>query len=346
MRALSASSRALLLLLGLSGCDEERAPPVPAPSPPKEGLSIDDARVPVRATLAVGTEGETSWRVTLSTEPLGCEALAATYPERAEQTPGTRVDVWVARPMQTDGSLGEWIVRSAHIIDEHGGRGMTTRAAMLEQVSESRDAVKLHELELACTDGSRLVAFTGPVLAKRCERVRLPIEPRQQALAATLAGKPFPIAGATLRMVGKHHHLRLSRLPHRCDTVVTEGFDAYLELALEAGDPPRVAFASLNGDAFPDTPSGSTGKDTFRVVTDGAFTGTAELELELALAGSLDVGGYAVSLEGKVRALRCPPPDGAATAPPHPSAAIPGSATPLPAVPDAGVPPQGAPKAK
>lgn len=318
-------STSLAGLLALCAACDDKPTPAPSASPPEPrgGLSIDDAHVPSRATLAMGTEGDTSWRVTVASDALGCDALSSIYPSRPDKAPGTRVDFWLVRPMSPDGSLGEWSVRSAGITDEGGARGMTTRGAMIEAVSETDDQVKISGLDLACSDGERVVTFTGAVLAKNCGRVR----PRaaavaQEQLTVTIAGSRYPIAGATVREVGKRHHLRLSRAAHDCGSDVAEGFDSYLDIALE-GSPPKIAFASLSGGVFPDSPTGSTGKATFVVETAESLTGTTPIEIELA--GALDLSGYAVTLEGKLTAERCTPP----------------------APPDGGAPPdQGAPKAK
>jgi hypothetical protein len=293
-------------LLVLCGCDEPDTKAAPSATPtPKDGLSIDDGHVQTRATLALGTKGETSWRITLATDAVSCEELARTYPGRPEKAPGTRVDFWLRRAMNPDGTFGDWSVRSSYITDGRGGRGMTTRGAMLESVAESKDMVKVTGLDLASSDGTRMVVYTGPVLAHKCERVAPEGQGEvQEELKVTIAGKPYPVRGATIRPVGKRHHLRLTRAPHGCDSVFTEGFDTYVDIALE-GDPPKLAFASLQGDAFPDSPSGSKGKESFAVSAEESLDGRSPIDVELK--GKLDLTGFAFTVEGKVNALRCQP---------------------------------------
>lgn len=299
----------LVAVVSLLGCDDpsQKAAASAKPEPPKDGLSIDDEHLEARSVLAVGTEGETSWRVTVATDVVSCDALAQTYPGRPETAPGTRLDFWLRRPMNPDGSFGEWSVRSAYITDDKGGRGMTTRGAMLESVASGEAHVKVAGLDLACTDGGRMVQFTGPILAKNCGRIAPKGEgTAQEELKVTIAGKRYPVVGATIRPVGKRHHLRLTRAPHACGSVFTEGFDSYVDIALE-GDPPKLAFASLQGDAFPETPSGSKGKNDFRVETEETLTGRSAIDL--SLSGKLDLTGYELEIDGKVNAMRCQPRD-------------------------------------
>jgi hypothetical protein len=301
------SALCIYAAIGAFGCDGSSSKGVASakPEPPKDGLSIDDKHVEARSLLALGTKGETSWRITVASDAVGCEALASTYPGRPDKAPGTRLDFWLRKVMNPDGSFGDWSVRSAYITDEAGGRGLTTRAAMLESVAESTATVRVVGLDLACSDAERMVSFTGGVIAKNCGRVG----PReagvlQEELSVVIAGKRYPVHGATIRPVDKRFHLRLTRAPHVCGSVFTEGYDTYVDIALEA-DPAKLAFASLQGDAFPDSPSGSKGKESFRVETEESLEGTTPLEL--TLGGKLDLSGYALEIDGKVTAMRCTP---------------------------------------
>lgn len=300
--------RSILILLALcGGCDApgDKTAASAKPVEPKDGLSIDDKHMEARSVLALGTEGETSWRITVASDAVSCESLKRTYPDRPETAPGTRVDFWLRRPMNPDGSFGDWGVRSAYITDEKGGRGMTTRGAMLESVVAGGESVKVAGLDLACSDGERLVQFTGAVLAKNCGRIPPKGEGSpQEELTVLIAGKRYPVVGATIRPVGKRFHLRLTRSPHVCESVFTEGFDSYVDIALE-DNPPKIAFASLQGDAFPETPSGSKGKETFRVGSEEPLEGRSAIDV--TLAGKLDLTGYKLEIDGKVVALRCNP---------------------------------------
>jgi hypothetical protein len=68
-----------------------------------------------------------------------------------------------------------------------------------------------------------------------------------------------------------------------------------------------VQFVSLLGDIFPGDPSGSKGelKLTLDGPLDGALDGDGEVTVHLD--GTLDVSGYAVTMRGKLDALRCMP---------------------------------------
>ncbi len=269
-----------------------------------DGLSVEDRHLQTRAVLALGTRGESSWRITLATDALSCSALLDAYPDRPPTAPGTRVDFWVRRAMTPGGKLEPWSIRSTFITDEGGGRGMMTRGAMLEAVAESAANVRVVGVDLAATDGGRRVAVTGALLAKNCGRVTLLDDAMPQPdLSVSLMGNAYPVRGATIRAIGKRFHLRLSRAPHRCGSVFTEGFDSYIDLALDDTDPPTLVFASLQGDAFPDSPSGSKGKETFVVETAKPLSGTTTTEVKLS--GKLDLTGYTLAVEGKVNALRC-----------------------------------------
>jgi hypothetical protein len=308
--------RASLLVLLVSsavlgGCQDPKkdAPPV-APTGPIEGLSIDDVAVETGAYLAIGTEGEQAWRVTLATADLSCEQLTKAYPERPEGLAGKRIDFWLMQPLLTDGQLGPWTFRSAYVMDPDGERGLTTRGAQLDDVVPTPDGITVKGLELACQDQRAMVMWHGDVQAKSCGRVARKEEGQaQEGLSLKIAGRSFAIRGATVRPQGKNFHLRLSRAPHSCNSIFTEGFDFYLDVVFSGGDEegeqPTLKFASLLGDIFPGDPAGSKGKEAFVLQTAEPVVG--EGDVEMTLKGTLDVGGYPTSFDGKVKARRCTP---------------------------------------
>ena len=89
----------------------------------------------------------------------------------------------------------------------------------------------------------------------------------------------------------------------------TEGYDFYLDAAFAGGDeedkPMKLEFVSLMGDIFPGDPAGSKGKETFTLEAEEPVVGTGAVEMKVK--GKIDVGGYPVTLDGKVAALRCTP---------------------------------------
>lgn len=293
----------LILPLAFGACDKrDPAQALPTASPPQVGLHVDDAPVTTHPALVVGTEGETSMRVTIPLAPLGCDQLLAGYPERPT---GEYVDFWLRRPIEPDGSAGPWAVRSAYVKDHRDGRGLTARGAMIDDVVAASGGQELRGLELALQDRKRLFTFSGDLSVKDCGRAPRPEPDRPQGeLALSIAGEPVVVRGASIRPEGERLHLRLTRAPHACASVFTEGYDFYLDLALE-GEPPRLAFAALQGDVFPDDPSGSKGKEELVIESEGALRGTGEVALRLK--GALGLGPYRVTLDGSVTALRCTP---------------------------------------
>jgi len=306
----AAAYASLLLPLWAGACDEPKKQPLPEAPEIIEGLSIADEPVKTEHRLAIGTEGESAWRITIATEKVTCEQLRKAYPGRPEGLSGTRIDFWVMQPMETDGSRGPWTFRSAYICDGDGERGLTARGAQLGGLTSNGERVAVEELELACQDKRDMVMWNGPLEARNCGRVPRKEEDRpQEDLTLTVAGQTIPIHGATVRPQGKNFHLRLTHAPHACSSVFTEGYDFYLDLAFAGGDdeetPIELKFASLMGDVFPGDPAGSKGKEDFALKAKEPVVGTGEVEMKVK--GKLDVGGFPVTFDGKVKALRCTP---------------------------------------
>lgn len=298
----------LLLLLG--GCDEPKKPPLPEAPEVIEGLAIADKAAPTKHHLAIGTEGESAWRITVATQEVTCEQLRSAYPGRPEGLKGTRVDFWVNQPMEPDGTRGPWTFRSAYVCDGDGERGLTARGAQLDGLTATDAKVSLKGLELACQDRRDMIMWNGPLTAENCGRVARKEEARlQKELTVTIAGQTIPMFGATVRPQGKNFHLRLTRAPHECSSVFTEGYDFYLDVVFSGGDdeqtPIELQFVSLLGDVFPGDPAGSKGKESFVLKAEEPVVGTGEVEM--TIEGKIDAGGYPVSFEGKVKPLRCTP---------------------------------------
>jgi hypothetical protein len=292
------------------GCEGKKKDPPPPPLAPQQGLSIDDVHQDHRAILVLGGERESALRVTVSTDPLTCEQLKRAYPERPPAA-GARLDFSLAQPLSPDGSRAPWRVRSTVLSDAEGTRGLTTRGAEVAEVRRSAGQLTLVGLELASQDGAKMVTWTGDLRAQDCGHAKRKESDRPQAeLALTVAGERLEIHGASLLPMADKTFLRLTRAPHACDSVFTDGYDFFLDLAL-AGDPPEVQFGALQGDLFPDDPSGSKGKDGFvvKVVEPsdaaGSDAGADGSSVEVELEGTLDLGGFKTKLAGKVAAERC-----------------------------------------
>ncbi len=298
---------ATALIALVAACDRKETAPAPAATAEPHGWRVAGKAIDTAAVLALGSEGETSLRVTVATGALDCDKLRAAYPEHPQS--GTVVDLWFAQPMKPDGSREPWSFRSAFALDGQGGRSLVARGAMVEDLAVSGDAVVAKGLELALQDRGgekgQLFQYEGDLRAKLCGRAtrKEPDRP-QPKLKVTVAGQPLEVHGASVRPEGKKFYLRLTHAPHKCDSAFTEGYDYYLDVAL-AGDPPKVELAALLGDVFPDSATGSKGKDAFEVKPDGSLAGTGEVTI--ALKGNLDAGGYPLAFDGEVSALRCTP---------------------------------------
>jgi hypothetical protein len=280
---------------------------------PSSGWRTDGESFVPAAVLAVGTEGETSWRVTVARSPLDCAALMAAYPEHA---PGEgNVDLWFAAPLGIDGKATEWSYRSGYETGAQGGRGLVARGAMLTDLVDDGSTLLVRGLEIALQargPQGRLLQFDGELRATRCGRVprKEPARP-QHALRLSIGGHVVTVGGATLRTDGDRRYLRLTRAPHRCDSAFTEGYDFYVDLAL-AGSPPKVVLVALLGDAFPESAAGSRGKEGF--VVKAPTLDDSKRDVRIGLSGTLDAGGYTVTFGGEVDALRCTPAPTGSTA--------------------------------
>ena len=297
----------LLLIAALAACDgKNKETTVASAKPaPKNGLLIGDVHLPTKTLLTVGTVGESALRVTAASDNVSCDDVASAYPDRPGGVSGVRVDFWLMQPLETDGTRGPWSFRSAYITDKDGGRGLITRGAQLDDLLEVGDSCSIKGLEFACQDRRDMIQWQGPLEAKNCGRIRRIEEPRPQAdFKLTIAGQEFAVNGASVRPQAGQFFLRLTRAPHVCSSVFTEGYDFYLDIALK-GDPPKVQFGALLGDIFPGDPSGSKGKETLKLEADGPLTG--DTNIEISIDGTLDIGGFATTMKGKLDALRCTP---------------------------------------
>ena len=259
--------------------------------------------------LAIGSEMESSIRVSIGTggdaAKLDCAALVAAYPKRPALAKGTLIDFWAVHPLEADGQHAPWAVRSSYITDERGGRGGVTRGGLMKDLAASASSIDLTTLELAIQDPQNPVGLTtwqGDMQVENCGRVKRKTRARpQEKLTLTISGKRFAIHGATLRDEAKKRYLQLTRSPHACAETPTEGYDLVLDLAFSSNDPPKVAFASLQGDLFPESPAGSDGKEAFQIAMSGK-RGDDEI---IKLDGTLKLHGFTLSLKGEVTPVRC-----------------------------------------
>lgn len=290
-----------------------------ATAPRATGWSHGGVPIAPATMLAVGRAGESALRVTMASGPIDCEELRREFPRHDAIAGSTMIDFWLVEPLLPDGRRDAFAFRSARRIDGSStaalGRGLVARAALLGEVRITDAAVELKGLELALQDRGEpeLFEHAGDTRVKNCGRIedaeaphdgttKAPLPEKKGELTLTLGGKTHVVRGATLRPFGKQMHLRLSAWPHRCDSWLTEGYDAFLEVTF-AGDPLALSHATLLGDAVPPTATGSKGREAFSVSTVGKLDAPGPITLRLS--GTLDLGGYVVALAGEVAPQRC-----------------------------------------
>ncbi|MBW2454422.1 MAG: hypothetical protein JRI68_07920 [Deltaproteobacteria bacterium] len=305
----------VLVALASTGCDGAGRDKTAAESAsasaaqrPTSPWTVGDQPLKHAAALVTGTKGETALRLTLSTAPLSCESVAASFPDGAVVTRATLLDIWLMQPLEKDGAAGPWSLASAMLADGKGRRGLTAQGAQVGDVTITGQDVHIRGLDLAAMDSAtgRTVMWSGDLAATFCPKVARTEPDRPQAkLTLSVADTKLPVHGATVHRNGKQHFLRLTRAPNDCATDVAEGFDFYLDLTM-AGEPPTLQVGSLQGAIFPSFPSGSTGRETFTIQADGPLDGPGEVTL--TVAGSLDLRGYPIKVNGEVSAIRCVQP--------------------------------------
>jgi len=296
----------------LTGCDKPKnKQPAATTAPTKKlsGLSIGDKPVKLESVLALRTKGESAWRIHIATMKLSCKSLEQAFPDRPANIRGHLIDFWLAQPLLADGTRDRWSVRAATISDGSPKRELLVRGAILDGVEAAAASLRISGLELALQDshsGEQFI-YSGKLTARNCGEVARPEQARpQKALSLKVAGESWQVQGASVRSLGDKHYLRLSRAPHDCAVAEAEGYDVHLDLALR-GSPAQLQFAALLGDAFPSTPSGSKGRDGFKLKHDASLDGSSELEeVGFELDGTLDLSGYRVVIAGALKALRCP----------------------------------------
>jgi hypothetical protein len=282
------------------------------------GWRSDDRPTSFRWTRAIGLDGQGGWRIVASTVPLPCRALTAAFPKRPEVGDGMLVDFWVAQSLESDGQLGPWEFRSAYIQDSKGGRAMVAGGALLKNLSEATgEPLRLEGLELALRDSRAPGAsldFSGNLTATPCPRVAASARHRS-TFSVDVSGRKITMHGATVHDSPSGLRIRLSSAPQRCNSVLTEGYDAVLELALD-GKGPGLRFATLSGGWFPSQPTGSKGKESFRM--QGA-DGKKKSRLRLKIDAKLQLMKHSVAAAGAVVAERCvvAPAASASVSPPH-----------------------------
>jgi hypothetical protein len=149
----------------------------------------------------------------------------------------------------------------------------------------------------------------GAFDAKGCgiiEKEGRPPKRAQKELTLSVSGKAFDVVAAIVKPTTfpkPGHELLLSTAPASCDASPS-GEDLVVKANVSADG--KVQFIYMAGAVIPSQMSASvTDKEpTIEAKPDGELDG--EGEVTIALSGSYDVLGYALKVDGKVSALRCP----------------------------------------
>ena len=302
---------ALLILAG-SGCDGPKTDKTAtagasasAASRPSSPWTVGDQPVKHVAALVTGTQGETALRLTLSTAPLSCDSLAASFPGGAVVTNATLLDIWLTQPLEKSGQPGPWSLAGALLTDGKGRRGLTTQGAQVAELSITGQDVHIRGLDLAALDGAtgRTVMWSGDLAASLCPKIaRQEADRPQDKLELSVAGTKLPIHGATVIKTSAGVVLRLSTEPHTCSAGPV-GTDLAIALTLnEARE--AVTAVELSGYVLPGVRRAAA-EDlgiAARSTTD------PEGKPEVQLSGKAAVRGYDLELNGTARPRACPPP--------------------------------------
>lgn len=269
-------------------------------------VTVDDKPTAMDYAIARTFGGETV-QLTLSDVPINCDSLrAATYPAE-----GTIVEALLGRVLSRDGQA-RWGLAQVHsdmsLKIAPDGRGGVVRQdakgvlVLLDVGWRTRGNEFINE-------PSRLVDVSGSVTAEACGVIPMDskAKPREQSnLRVTVAGREFTIRGAVIvAEADGSYELVLSTQAKSCSRVVTY---ADVNLTLDLRDSPlRIAGIQLTGAAFRNVqlqgPRADSGIAGTEISTNGPLAGTGLAKL--TLSATTEIFGYAVTVSGKVEALRC-----------------------------------------
>jgi hypothetical protein len=298
---------ALLSILGCRGRDEPRgAAPAPTKSAPQGirptkvvGLesTLDKTPLPLENAFAF-SRGGSALHLMFSTHPLACENLGGAG---FELQPGELAfDVTVAPSLRPDGKE-RWSITGSRL-------GGMTRQGDLGQVdveaADPHKTVKVKFKDAALAFPPNEIGLDGSVSATPCAILPWSDKARvrpQRELAVELAGKRIAIHGASLTPeVGGVRTLTITSEPHACGHGVM-GSDYGVRIELATGADGLVAQRVLvSGYSLTRE---LAAKEVAHSVA--VKLGDEAAEIEATVTADLEVGGYHLAIDGRVRAEPC-----------------------------------------
>jgi hypothetical protein len=304
----------LAAFLILGGCDRDApsglagsAAPQRSASPPAlPGITaeLDGKPLPL-ASVLVYSRGGAALQLSFSTHPMTCNDLVGegTVPMVGETT----VDVTLAPRLTPDGN-SEWRVTRGRLgqVTRQGDLGGATVSAF-----DPRSTVKA-ELDVKLTfppdqsKKSHTLRLAGRVDTEGCGLRPFSLEAKvrpQPDLRFELAGKAISVFGSSFAPTRDGGlELRLTSEPHACATR-SRGSD--VALTLELGPSGEANHLRIEGYTLARPLDQKLESGSFAVRIEARDAGTGA---RVELAGTTEVSGYRVVLDGVTDAERCPNP--------------------------------------
>jgi len=271
-------------------------------------VTVDNKPTAMDYAIARTFGGETV-QLTLTDFPINCDFLRGEF--QSYPTGGTIVEALLGPALSRDGQARWELAQFQYGINFEiapDGRGGVVRQdakgvlVLLDVGWRTRGNEFINE-------PSRLVDVSGSVTAEACGVIPMDskAKPREQSnLRVTVAGREFTIRGAVIvAEADGSYELVLSTQAKSCSRVVTY---ADVDLTLDLRDSPlRIAGTQLTGAAFRNVqlrgPQADSGIDGTEISMNGPLAGTGLAKL--TLSATTEIFGYAVTVSGKVEALRC-----------------------------------------
>lgn len=298
---------AFLALFFSSGCGDRQETPKPTPTagsqasatvPTLPGLkaTLDHKPLPLRTALAY-SRGGAALHITLSTHPITCKDIGGEGTVRLAGE--TTVDVTLAPRLLPDGN-SDWRVMRARLgaVTRQGDLGSAKVTAF-----DPRKPVN-GELDLAVIfppPEAHSLNLVGRIQAEGCGLRPYSLDAKvrpQKDLRIELAGKPILVHGASVtRRPDGDFTLLFTSEPHAC-AIGARGSDFAVTLQLSStGEAKR---ARVEGYSLPKLVEGKVEGMAVR------FDAAGDAGVRLELAGTTEINGYRLLLDGNAEAESCP----------------------------------------
>jgi hypothetical protein len=272
-----------------------------APVPAKSGvqLTVDGKPAAIQSALAVGA-ADGSIELTLATTAYTCkDALAGT------PATGFEVRLRVNHRLAKDGTLG-WGLRSTSFDGVTAEKPTGTDPLPGASIDPAAGAVSKVALDFTRKGpGGKSVVVAGTAEFTGCGAAApKPPEPQKDAVM-TIAGKPFPIAGAAyILTLDGERVLMFSTSPVHCVETTQYPATPGADLAVVFRWNPQGELAiGLDGTWLEDAPMTYT--DVKLTASPNRAPGGGK-PMAVKLDGTATVAGYSVALKGTVNTIVCP----------------------------------------